>query len=161
MTKAQIFKRKTGIILAIIGIILSLLPAVRMADGTKLFIFQIIGNERFFNMERVAEYPEEIITGVLFSILFIYGLLVHIINLILWLRKTEKTYIGIMALSIGSCLGLVMSMCVISFGAGGNLVSVLPFTIWQCLRIPVTLGEAVVKLHGEEIYNVFLSNNTK
>ena len=49
MTRAQILRKKTGIVLAILGIVLSLLPAVRMANGTKLFIFQIVGNDIFFN----------------------------------------------------------------------------------------------------------------
>ena len=72
MTRAQILRKKTGIVLAIIGIVLSLLPAVRMADGSKLFIFQIIGNEAFFNMDIVAENPGPILTGILLSVVLIY-----------------------------------------------------------------------------------------
>ena len=132
MTRAQILRKKTWIVLAIIGIVLSLLPAVRMADGTKLFVFQLIGNEAFFNMDIVAENPGPILTGILLSVVLIYGLLVHILNLFLWTRKTEKTYIGVMALSWGSFLALFGSMVVIAYvnTESGNLVSLIPYTIW-------------------------------
>ena len=99
MTRAQILRKKTGIILAVLGIVFSLLPAIRMADGTKLFVFQIVGNDVFFAPEIMAVNPGTFITGILFIVVLIYGLLVHIINLVLWIRKTEKTYIGVMALS--------------------------------------------------------------
>ena len=157
MTRAQVLRKKTGIVLAIIGIVLSLLPAVRMADGSKLFIFQIIGNEAFFNMDIVAENPGPILTGILLSVVLIYGLLVHILNLFLWTRKTEKTYIGVMALSWGSFLALFGSMVICAYvnSGSGSLVSMIPYTIWQILRLLITLAEAIIKLNGEELFNVF------
>jgi len=155
MTRAQILRKKTGIVLAIIGIVLSLLPAVRMVDGSKLFIFQIIGNETFFNMDIVAENPGPILTGILLCVVLIYGLLVHILNLFLWTRKTEKTYIGVMALSWGSFLALFGSMVVIAYVNSGTLVALIPYTIWQILRLLITLAEAIIKLNGEELFNVY------
>lgn len=161
MTRAQILRKKTGIVLAIIGIVFSLLPAVRMADGSKLFIFQLIGNETFFGAEKIAEEPGAVITGVLLCVVFIYGLLVHILNLVLWLRKSEKTFIGVMGLSLGSFLALIMSAAfIVAFGAPDGSepvrhVAQFPFTIWQCFRVLITLSEAVIKLNGEELFNVF------
>jgi len=93
----------------------------------------------------------------LLSVVLIYGLLVHILNLFLWTRKTEKTYIGVMALSWGSFLALFGSMVVIAYvnTESGNLVSLIPYTIWQILRLLITLAEAIIKLNGEELFNVF------
>ena len=162
MTRAQILRKKTGIILAVVGIILSLMPAVKLADGTKLFVFQIIGNDTFFDMGKANESPISYIVGIILCIVFIYGLLVHVINLILWLRKKkENTYIGVMALNYASFLALLGSMALVSFEASGTVVALFPYTIWQCLRIIVTLGEVVIKLHGEELFNVFFLSSKK
>lgn len=155
MTRAQILRKKTGIILAIIGIVLSLLPAVRMADGSKLFLFQIIGNENFFNAELLPENPGALITGILLCAMFIYGLLIHIINLIVWLQKTEKTYIGVMAFSWASFIAMVMGTGLLSFFSQESAIAIFPLTIWQTLRILITLFEAIMKLNGEELFNVF------
>ena len=109
-----------------IGIILSLLPAVRMADGSKLFIFQLIGNEAFFHMEKIANEPSVFLTGLLLSVVLIYGLLIHFLNLILWLRKTEKTYLGQMGFSWASFIAMVMSTGIISVYGNGEIVAVFP-----------------------------------
>lgn len=156
MTRAQILRKKTGIVLAIIGIVLSLLPAVRMADGTKLFIFQIIGNETFFktNIATEADFGA-LITGILISIVLIFGLLIHILNLFLWTRKTEKTYIGVMGLSWASFLGLLGSSAFFAFVDSGATLAMIPYTIWQFLRLIITLSEAIIKLNGEELFSVF------
>lgn len=155
MTRAQIMRKKTGIILAITGIVLSLLPAVRMADGTKLFLFQIIGNEKFFAPAVIAGDPETFLMGLLFSIVLSYGLFVHILNLFLWIRKKETTYIGVMALSWGSFLALIGAAGISSFLGAGVSVALFPLTIWQSLRILITLSEAIIKLNGEELFKVF------
>ena len=160
MTRAQILRKKTGIILAIIGIVLSLLPAVRMADGTKLFIFQIIGNDIFFNNNMATEADYGIfLSGILLSVILIYGLLVHILNLFLWTRKTEKTYLGVMGFSWASFIGMIMSCGIISFFAYESIFAVFPFTIWQTLRIFIILFEAIMKLNGEEFFRVFFPEN--
>ena len=155
MTRAQILRKRTGIVLAVIGIILSLLPAVRMSDGSKLFIFQLIGNEAFFHMEKIANEPSVFLTGLLLSVVLIYGLLIHILNLILWLRKTEKTYLGQMGFSWASFIAMVMSTGIISVMGNGEIVAVFPITLWQTLRILIILFEAIIKLNGEELFNVF------
>ena len=155
MTRAQILRKKTGIILAVLGIVFSLLPAIRMADGTKLFVFQIVGNDVFFAPEIMAVNPGTFITEILFIVVLIYGLLVHIINLVLWIRKTEKTYIGVMALSWASFIALIGAAGITSFLGYGSTCAVFPLTIWQSLRILITLFEAVIKLNGEELFNVF------
>ena len=158
MTRAQILRKKTGIVLAIIGIVLSLLPAVRMADGSKLFIFQIIGNDIFFakNIATQAELGA-FLTGILLCVITIYGLLVHILNLFLWTRKSEKTYFGVMALSWGSFFLLIGGAVAVCIGSVDDvtLVAIWPFTIWQTLRILVTFAEGIMKLHGEELIDVF------
>ena len=155
MTRAQIIRKKTGIILAILGIVLSLLPAVRMADGTKLFIFQLIGNEKFFDQTVIAESPETLLTGIILCVILIFGFLVHILNLIIWLQKTEKTYLGIMGFSWASFLMLIMGSAICCMGAHDGGVAAFPLTIWQTLRVLITLSEAVIKLNGEELINVF------
>lgn len=155
MTRAQILRKKTGVVLAIIGIVLSLLPAVRMVDGSKLFIFQIIGNKIFFDSTVMSEDPGTFILGILFSIVLIYGFLVHILNLVLWLRKTEKTYIGVMALSWASFIALIGAAGISSFLGSSLSVAMFPFTIWQTLKILIVLCEAIIKLNGEELFNVF------
>ena len=155
MTRAQILRKRTGIVLAVVGIILSLLPAVRMSDGSKLFIFQLIGNEAFFHMEKIANEPSVFLTGLLLSVVLIYGLLIHILNLILWLRKTEKTYLGVMGFSWASFIAMVMSTGIISVMGNGEIVAVFPITLWQTLRILIILFEAIIKMNGEELFNVF------
>ena len=156
MTRAQILRKKTGIILAIIGIVLSLLPAVRMADGTKLFIFQLIRNDIFFNNNMATEADYGIfLSGILLCVILIYGLLVHILNLFLWTKKTEKTYLGVMGFSWASFIGMIMSCTILSFLAYESVFAVFPYTIWQTLRIFVILFEAIMKLNGEEFFRVF------
>ena len=154
MTRSQILRKKAGKVLAVVGIILSFLPAVRMPDGSKLFIFQLIGNEAVFGKEVIAETPGFFGFGVFLTTILIYGLLVHILNLILWIRKTEKTYIGVMGFSFASFLGLLGTLVMSTFWStdGGY---VFPITIWQCFRILIVLCEVIIKLHGEEFFDVF------
>lgn len=152
MNKALIYRKRTGIILALTGIVLSLLPALRLNNGTSQTIFQLFLNRSFMQREVItAEY----VTGTIILIILIYGLIVHILNLILWFQKNETTYIGVMGLSWASFLAMVMIGCIgTSFEDG--LIAQFPFTIWQTLRILIALSEAIIKLSGEELYNIIL-----
>ena len=152
MSKAKMFRKRAGISLAIIGIILSFLPAVRMSDGSKETIFQMLLNNEFMHRDVVtAEY----VTGITILCIFIYGFFVHMINLICWLQKKEKTHIGIIALSAISFIAMVM-IGGISTMFQDAMIATFPFTIWQIIRIPVILFEAIIKTSGEEIYMVFI-----
>jgi len=152
MSKATIFRKRAGISLAIIGIILSILPAIRMTDGSKETIIQLLLNNEFMHREVVtAEY----VTGITILCILIYGLFVHMINLICWLQKKEKTHIGIIALSVISFIAIVMIGGISTFFQDA-MIATFPFTIWQVIRIPVVLFEAIIKSSGEEIYMVFI-----
>ena len=61
------------------------------------------------------------LSGILLSVILIYGLLVHILNLILWTRKTEKTYLGVMGFSWASFIAMIMSCAIISFLASSMI----------------------------------------
>lgn len=152
MNKALVYRKRTGIILALTGIVLSLLPALRLNNGTSQTIFQLLMNHSFMQREVVtAEY----VTGIIILVILIYGLIVHILNLILWFQKKETTYIGVMGLSWASFLAMVMIGCIgTSFEDG--LIAQFPFTIWQTFRIIIVLSEAIIKLSGEELFNIVL-----
>ena len=62
MNKALIYRKRTGIILALTGIVLSLLPALRLSNGTSQTIFQLFLNRSFMQREVItAEY----VTGII------------------------------------------------------------------------------------------------
>ena len=155
MSKALELRKKTGIMLAIIGIVLSLFPALKMAGGGQKTLFQLIRYKELFDFEAVTA---EQLTVIGVMIIMIYGLFVHILNLILWTRKTEKTYLGVMGFSWASFLAMIMIACIMTM-FDGEIISMLPLTIWQWLRIPVILAEAIVKLNGEELFSYFTREN--
>lgn len=152
MSREQILSKKAGIILAVIGILLSLLPAIRMADGTKKMIIQLITNKDFIN----AEY----FTGIILLIILVGGLLVHILNLILWCRNKIAPYIGVMGFSVGVFIAMIMYGGITTFFTT-SVMATFPFTIWQCLRIPVILLEAINRKSGDEFFAVFFGNNKR
>lgn len=157
MSKAQILRKRTGIVLAIIGIILSLLPAVRMADGSKMMLIQLINK------------PEFLLAGnftiLIFLIIMGAGLLIHLMNLILWSRNKLRPYIGVTGFSIGSFIAMIMYTGIISLSATSSytteIVAGFPVTVWQCLRIPVILFEAINRISGEEFFEVFFGDGQK
>ena len=63
-----------------------------------------------------------------------------------------------MGFSWASFLAMIMIACIMTMFES-EIISMLPLTIWQWLRIPIILAEAIVKLNGEELFSYFTREN--